>query len=127
MSEMTELRALRKFYAGIEADSEFGSFDAFFDWAQGKYRPGHAIYKIHQNRPYSKENAYWYYGSKPLPDVESPICADCDKKLSVCSTCGCQEYRRKFVKSWNQNICRQTPKNREKWQYEHPDMGRENV
>ena len=133
MSEAIELYALRRIYDGIREDSTFSSFEDFFDWAEGKYRVGHTIYKLDQTKPYSPENCYWYYAIKKVEDVTSPICEGCTVNMTICNTIGCLRYREYFVKNWNDNICAKPkevpkPKNvKEYFRYEHPDLEREGI
>lgn len=131
MSEATELYALRRIYDGIREDSTFSTFDDFQNWATGKHRAGHTIYKLCDSKPHSPKNSYWYYISKTPPkDIKSPICEICDHTMLVCNNVGCARYRERFVKNWNENICIKPKKVRETkdyFRYEHPDLVREGI
>jgi hypothetical protein len=131
MSEATKLYNLQRMYDGIREDSDFSSFEAFFDWADGKYKAGHTIYKLCDSKPHSPKNSYWYYISKKPPDdIKSPICENCDKTMMVCNNVGCARYRELFVKNWDENICikpKVVQETKEYFRYEHPDLVREGV
>jgi hypothetical protein len=55
--------------------------------------------------------------------AKSP-CENCRRE---CPKRGCPDWRKWFVKNWNDNICRRPPeqKTREVFTYEHPDRVRE--
>ena len=133
MSEATTLYALRRIYEGIRKRSEFGSFQEFCDWAEGKYQKGFTVYRRDQTKPYSPENCYWYYAIKKVEEVTSPICEGCTEDMTICGTIGCLRYREYFVTNWNENI-RIKPKEvpvpksvKEFFRYEHPDLQREGI
>lgn len=131
MSEATELYALRRIYDGIRNDSDFSSFEDFFDWAYGKYKAGYTVYKLNDRKPHSPKNSYLYYNYKAQPEgIKSSICENCDKTMLVCNNIGCARYREEFVKNWNDNICAEPKKVRETkeyFRYEHPDLVREGI
>lgn len=56
--------------------------------------------------------------------MKSP-CENCRKETCYPER-GCSDWRKWFVKNWNENICvKPEPKGREVFQYEHPDRVRE--
>lgn len=129
----TELYAIHRVWDTIAGDRKWSSFDAFVEWAEGKYKTGFTVYKLREDLPHSPENSYWYYHTRKPENTVSPFCAGCTEIMRVCNVKGCFKYRETFVKNWNENICRkpkevkEEPIKREFFQYEHPDLVREGI
>lgn len=52
----------------------------------------------------------------------------CDGCQLECPSNGCARWRDWWIENWNRNICRRTPgtrRQREFFQYEHPDLTRQ--
>ena len=130
-SEKTGIYALRRIYETIANDSDFGSYEGFAEWSQGKYRTNYAIYKLDLNKPHSEDNSYFYHATHPTPDIVSEFCKDCTR-LCVKNGTGCKAFYDWWKEKWDKNICikpKEQPKpgKREFFQYEHPDLVREGI
>lgn len=130
----TKRFALARTFGSLQrVGCEWESFEDFCQWAESQgYRTGLTIYALNQNKPHGPDNSYLYYKGLDLPDIKSPFCEGCTRKYCPGNKVGCAEYRSKWKKNWNENICRKPkepakPTGREVFRYEHPDLVREGI